>query len=110
MVAKLHIHLHAVHLEDTDITELADFVEVEEFHATCAFVEVVFEEDATVPVLDFAVACPEGEVDWFGNGRIFLRMKIWMAFTLPSTLSLMLNFTSLHILLQRHLVSRMCIP
>ena len=38
----LHIHLHAVHLEDADITELADFVGVEEFHATSAFVEVVF--------------------------------------------------------------------
>ena len=67
MVAKLHIHLHAVHLEDADITELADFVGVEEFHATSAFVEVVFEGDAAVPVLDGAVTCPEGEVDWFGG-------------------------------------------
>ena len=64
--ATLYIHLHAVHLKDADITELADFVGVEEFHATSAFVEVVFEGDAVVPVLDFAVAYPEGEVDWFG--------------------------------------------
>ena len=67
----LHIHLHAVHLEDADITELADFVGVEELHAASAFVEVVFEGDAAVPVLDFAVACPEGEVDWFGGGEDF---------------------------------------
>ena len=63
--SNLHIHLHIVHLEDADITELADFVGIEEFHATCAFVEVVFEGDAAVPVLDGAVACPEGEVDVF---------------------------------------------
>ena len=63
----LHIHLHAIYLEDADITELADFVGVEELHATSTFVEVVFEGDATVPVLDCAVACPKGEVDWFGG-------------------------------------------
>ena len=68
---KLHIHLHTVHLEDADITEFADFVGVEEFHAACAFVEVVFEGDAAVPVLDGAVACPKGEVDWFGGGEDF---------------------------------------
>ena len=67
----LHIHLHAIYLEDADITELTDFVGVEEFHAASAFVEVVFEGDAAVPVLDFAVACPEGEVDWFGSGEDF---------------------------------------
>ena len=69
--ATLHIHLHSVYLEDADITELADFVGVEEFHAASAFVEVVFEGDAAVPVLDFAVARPEGEVDWFGSGEDF---------------------------------------
>ena len=67
----LHIHLHAIHLKDADITELADFVRVEEFHAASAFVEVVFEGDAAVPVLDGAVTCPEGEVDWFGSGEDF---------------------------------------
>ena len=63
--ATLHIHLHTIHLKDADITELADFVGVEEFHAASAFVEVVFEGDAAVPMLDGAVACPEGEVDRF---------------------------------------------
>ena len=68
---RLHIHLHTIHLEDADITELADFVGVEEFHAVSAFVEVVFEGDAAVPVLDGAVASPEGEVYWFGGGEDF---------------------------------------
>ena len=77
--SNLHIHLHSVHLEYADITELTDFVGVEEFHAASAFVEVVFEGDATMPVLDGAVACPEGEVDWM---RGFLRrVEMWMAFT-----------------------------
>ena len=70
-ITYLHVHLHSVHLEDADITELAYFVGVEELHAASAFVEVVFEGDATVPVLDGAVACPEGEVDWFGSGEDF---------------------------------------
>ena len=69
--SNLHIHLHSVHLEYADITELTDFVGVEEFHAASAFVEVEFEGDAAVPVLDFAVACPKGEVDWFGSGEDF---------------------------------------
>ena len=67
----LHIHLHAIHLKDADISKLPDFVAVEEFHAASAFVEVVFEGDAAVPVLDGAVACPEGEVDWFGGCEDF---------------------------------------
>ena len=70
-VISLHIHLHSIHLKDADITELADFVGVEEFHAASAFVEVVFEGDAAVPVLDGAVACPKGEVDWFGGCEDF---------------------------------------
>ena len=56
----LQKHLHAIHLEDADVAELADFVAVEEFHAARAFVEIVAEGDAAVPVLDFAGACPEG--------------------------------------------------
>ena len=36
-----------------------------------AFVEIVFEGDAAVPVLDGAVACPEGEIDWFGGCEDF---------------------------------------
>ena len=68
---KLHIHLHTIHLEDAGITELADFVGVEELHVARAFVEVVFEGDAAVPLLDFAVACPEGEVYWFGGREDF---------------------------------------
>ena len=66
-----HIHLHTIHLKDADITELADFVGVEELHVARAFVEVVFEGDAAVPLLDFAVACPEGEVYWFGGREDF---------------------------------------
>ena len=56
----LQKHLHTVHLEDAYVAELADFVAVEEFHAACAFVEIVAEGDAAVPVLDFAGTGPEG--------------------------------------------------
>ena len=70
-VMRLHIHLNPIHLKNADITELADFVGIEEFHASCAFVEVVFEVDAAMPVLDCAVACPKGKVDWFGGCENF---------------------------------------
>lgn len=42
------MHLHAIHLEYADITELADFVGVEELHAVRTFVEAVFEGDVTM--------------------------------------------------------------
>ena len=63
----LQKHLHPVHLKYTHVAELADFVAVEEFHAACAFVEIVAKRDAAVPVLDFARACPKGEVEGLGG-------------------------------------------
>ena len=59
----LQKHFHPIHLKDTHVTELPDFVAVEEFHSSCAFVEIVAEGDAAVPVLDFAGACPKGDVE-----------------------------------------------
>ena len=53
---KLHIHLNPIHLKDTNISKLPDFVKVQQLHSYCAFVEVIFEGDAAVPELDFTVA------------------------------------------------------
>ena len=55
---KLHIHLNPIHLKDTNISKLPDFVKVQQLHSSCAFVEVIFEGDAAVPELDFTVASP----------------------------------------------------
>ena len=63
----LQKHLHTVHLKDAHVTELADFVAVEEFHAARAFIKVVAEGDAAAPVLDFAGASPKGEVERLGG-------------------------------------------
>ena len=54
----LHIHLHAIHLKNTHISKLPDFVGVQQLHSSCAFVEVIFEGDAVVPGLDFTAASP----------------------------------------------------
>ena len=43
-----------MHLKDAHVTELPDFIVVEEFHAARAFIKVVAEGDAAVPVLDLA--------------------------------------------------------
>ena len=54
----LHIHLNPIHLKNTHISKLPDFVGVQQLHSSCAFVEVIFEGDAAVPGLDFTVARP----------------------------------------------------
>ena len=67
----LQKHFHPVHLEDANVAELADFIGIQQLHSSCAFVKVVAEGDAAVPVLDFAGACPEGEVKGFGGMEEF---------------------------------------
>ena len=63
----LQEHLHSVNLEYAHVAELPDFVGVQQLHSSCAFVEVVAEGDAAVPVLDLAGAGPEGEVEGLGG-------------------------------------------
>lgn len=55
---KLHIHLNPIHLKDTNISKLPDFIRVQQLHSSCAFVEVISEGDAAVPGLDFIAASP----------------------------------------------------
>ena len=64
---RLQKYLHPINLKDTHVAELPDFIRIQQLHSSCAFVEVVAEGDAAVPVLDFAGACPEGEVEGFGG-------------------------------------------
>ena len=55
---KLHIHLNPIHLKDTNISKLPNFVKVQQLHSSCAFVEVIFEGDAAVPGLNLTAASP----------------------------------------------------
>ena len=55
---KLHIHLNPIHLKDTNISKLPNFVKVQQLHSSCAFVEVIFEGDAAVPRLNLTAASP----------------------------------------------------
>ena len=55
---KLHIHLNPIHLKDTNISKLPDFVKVQQLHSSCAFVEIIFEGDAAVPGLNLTAASP----------------------------------------------------
>ena len=63
----LQEHLHPIYFKYTNISELPDFVGVEEFHAARTFIEIIAEGDAAVPVLDFAGTCPKGEVEGLGG-------------------------------------------
>ena len=68
MVAiKLHKHLHSIDFKNAGIAKRAYFVGIEEFHAACAFVEIIAEGDAAAPELDFTAACPKADVDWIGR-------------------------------------------
>lgn len=55
---KLHIHLNPIHLKDTNISKLPDFVKVQQLHSSCAFIKVVHERDAAMPGLDLTAASP----------------------------------------------------
>ena len=63
----LQEHLHPINLEDAHVAELPDFIRIQQLHSSCAFVEIIAEGDAAVPVLDFAGASPEGEVEGLGG-------------------------------------------
>ena len=67
----LHIHLNSIHLKNTYISKLPDLVGVQQFHSSCAFVEVIFEGYAAVPFLDLTAASPEADVDGLGTGEDF---------------------------------------
>ena len=54
----LHIHLNSIHLKYAHVSELPDFVGVQQLHSSCAFIEVIFEGDAAVPGLDLTAASP----------------------------------------------------
>ena len=63
----LHKHLHPIYFKHAHISQLPDFVRVQQFHAAGAFVKVIAERDAAVPRLDFARAGPELDVYWIGR-------------------------------------------
>lgn len=63
----LHKHLHSINFKHAHISQLPDFVAIQQFNSSRAFVEVVAERDAAVPALDFTRARPEFDVYWFGR-------------------------------------------
>ena len=64
----LHIYSNSVYLKYAHVAKLPDLIGVQQLHSSCAFVEVVFEGDATSPLLDFTASGPEADVD--GVGRV----------------------------------------
>ena len=62
----LNKNFHAVELEDTALASLANLIGVEEFELASTFIVVVLDADASMPLLDLTLACPEGDVYWVG--------------------------------------------
>ena len=54
----LHKHLHTIDFKHAHISQLSDFIAIQQFHSSRAFVEVVAKRDAAVPALDFTRARP----------------------------------------------------
>lgn len=54
----LHKHLHSIDFKHAHISQLSDFIAIQQFHSSRAFVEIIAERDAAVPALDFTAARP----------------------------------------------------
>ena len=63
-----HKNLHPIYFKHAHISQLPDFIAIQQFHSSRAFVEVVAKRDAAVPALDFTRARPEFEI--YGVGRL----------------------------------------
>lgn len=53
-----HKHLHSIDFKHARISQLSDFIAIQQFHSSRAFVEVIAERNTTVPALDFTAARP----------------------------------------------------
>jgi hypothetical protein len=62
-----HKHLHTIDFKHAHISQLPDFVAIQQFHSSRAFVEVVAKRDAAVPGLYLTAARPKFEVYGFGK-------------------------------------------
>ena len=60
-----HKHLHAIYFKHARISQLSDFIAIQQLHSSRTFVEVVAKRDAAVPALDFTRARLEFEIYWF---------------------------------------------
>ena len=60
-------HLHPIYFKHAHISQLPDFIAIQQFHSSRAFVEVIAERNTAVPALDFTRARPEFDVYWFGR-------------------------------------------
>lgn len=54
----LHKHLHPIDFKHADVAKLPDFIAIQQFHSSRAFVEVEAKRDTAVPALDFTRARP----------------------------------------------------
>ena len=57
-----HKHLHAIYFKHARISQLSDFIAIQQLHSSRTFVEVVAKRDAVAPALDFTRARPEFEI------------------------------------------------
>ena len=57
-----HKHLQPIYFKHEHISQLPNFIAIQQFHSSRAFVEVIAERDAAVPALDFTRARPEFEI------------------------------------------------
>ena len=62
-----HKYLQPIYFKHAHISQLPDFVAIQQFHSSRAFIEVVAKRNAAVPALDFTRARPEFEIYRFGR-------------------------------------------
>ena len=67
MQISLHKDFHAVEHEDLAFAGLANLIAIEQLELTCTFVMVIFDADASAPLLDLALGGPELDIYRIGT-------------------------------------------
>lgn len=72
---KNHINTSIPLISNTHIAQLSDFVRIQQFHATCPFVEVIAKRNAAVPALNFPTSRPQFNVHRVRRLEHFLKRR-----------------------------------
>ena len=57
-IKKSHKHLHPINFKNAHISQLLDFIAIQQLHTSRAFVEVVAKRNTAVPGLDLTATRP----------------------------------------------------
>ena len=72
-------HLHPIYFKHARISQLPDFIAIQQLHSSRTLVEVIAERNATVPRLDFPERVHSLMSTGSGDWNIRLSVVMWIA-------------------------------